>query len=198
MAALMASNALAIDAMLPALPAIGEALGVGGGERPAARHHLLPARLRRRADLLRAARRPVRAQAAADRRDARSTRLFAALAGLAASFTLLLAARFAAGHGGGGDPGAGRGGGARPVRGRGDGADHVAGDHRLHGRAGAGAEPRPAHPRLRQLARIFHRPRRSMGCCSRSGAGFGCPRRCTRNIGGRCRPARSAARSARR
>ncbi len=28
MAALMASNALAIDAMLPALPAIGEALGV--------------------------------------------------------------------------------------------------------------------------------------------------------------------------
>lgn len=33
MAALMASNALAIDAMLPALPAIGEALGVGDENR---------------------------------------------------------------------------------------------------------------------------------------------------------------------
>lgn len=33
MAALMASNALAIDAMLPALPAIGEALGVGEDNR---------------------------------------------------------------------------------------------------------------------------------------------------------------------
>jgi DHA1 family bicyclomycin/chloramphenicol resistance-like MFS transporter len=33
MAALMASNALAIDAMLPALPAIGEALGVGEENR---------------------------------------------------------------------------------------------------------------------------------------------------------------------
>jgi len=33
MAALMASNALAIDAMLPALPAIGDALGVGEGNR---------------------------------------------------------------------------------------------------------------------------------------------------------------------
>jgi DHA1 family bicyclomycin/chloramphenicol resistance-like MFS transporter len=31
MAALMASNALAIDSMLPALPAIGEGIGRGGG-----------------------------------------------------------------------------------------------------------------------------------------------------------------------
>ena len=127
--------------MLPALPAIGEALDVADDNRPPAGDHLLHARLRRRAALLRAARRPVRAQAAADRLHARSMLCSRALAGLAASFDLLLAARFTAGRRGGGDAGAGRGDRARPLPGRGDGADHVAGDDRLHDRAGARAEP---------------------------------------------------------
>jgi DHA1 family bicyclomycin/chloramphenicol resistance-like MFS transporter len=68
MAALMASNALAIDAMLPALPAIGEALGRRRGEPAPARHHRLSDRLRRRAAPLGAAFGPVRAQGAARRR----------------------------------------------------------------------------------------------------------------------------------
>ena len=61
-AALMASNALAIDAMLPALAAIGEALGVAEDNR---RQLVITSYLLgfgAVADLLRPGRRPVRAQ----------------------------------------------------------------------------------------------------------------------------------------
>lgn len=92
MAALMASNALAIDAMLPALPAIGEALGVAEDNR---RQLVITAYLIG-FGVSQIAYGPI-----SDRFGRKSLLvgslvffvLFALLAGLAASFTLLLAAR---------------------------------------------------------------------------------------------------------
>ena len=93
MAALMASNALAIDAMLPALPAIGEALGVAEENRRqlVITFYLLGFGLAQ-----------IFYGPLADRFGRKALlvgsmlfyALFGALAGLAAGFTLLLAARF--------------------------------------------------------------------------------------------------------
>ncbi len=93
MAALMASNALAIDAMLPALPAIGEALGVEEENRRqlVITFFLLGFGV---AQLLYG---PLSDRFGRKRLLVGSLFLyavFATLAGLAASFTLLLAARF--------------------------------------------------------------------------------------------------------
>ena len=107
MAALMASNALAIDAMLPALPAIGEALDVAEDNRRqlVITFYLLgfgAAQLFYGPLADRFGRKPLLIGCMG------FYALFGALAGLAGSFDLLLAARFAAGHGRGGDAGAGR------------------------------------------------------------------------------------------
>jgi DHA1 family bicyclomycin/chloramphenicol resistance-like MFS transporter len=92
MAALMASNAMAIDAMLPALPAIGEALGVADANR---RQVVLTAYL------LGFGAAQITYGPLADRFGRKRLlvgsmafyALFSLLAGLAASFPLLLAAR---------------------------------------------------------------------------------------------------------
>jgi len=92
MAALMASNALAIDAMLPALPAIGESLGVADENR---RQVIITAYL------LGFGAAQIAYGPLADRFGRKRLlvgsvalySLFALLAGLAGSFTLLLAAR---------------------------------------------------------------------------------------------------------
>ena len=96
MAALMASNALAIDAMLPALPAIGEALDVAEDNRRqlVITFYLLgfgAAQLVYGPIADRFGRKPLLIGCMA------FYAVFAALAGLAGSFTLLLAARFAQG-----------------------------------------------------------------------------------------------------
>jgi len=93
MAALMASNALAIDAMLPALPAIGEALGVAEDNRRqlVITFYLLgfgAAQLVYGPIADRFGRRPLLIGCMA------FYALFGALAGLAGSMDLLLAARF--------------------------------------------------------------------------------------------------------
>ena len=117
MAALMASNALAIDAMLPALPAIGEALGVAEDNRRqlVITFYLLgfgAAQLVYGPLADRFGRKPLLIGCMV---------LYALLRGACraspASFDLLLAARFAAGRGGGGDAGAGRRDRARPLPG---------------------------------------------------------------------------------
>jgi len=92
MAALMASNALAIDAMLPALPAIGESLGIGDENR---RQVIITAYL------LGFGAAQIAYGPLADRFGRKRLlvgsmalySLFGLLAGLAGSFTLLLAAR---------------------------------------------------------------------------------------------------------
>ena len=92
MAALMASNALAIDAMLPALPAIGESLGIGDENR---RQVIITAYL------LGFGAAQIVYGPLADRFGRKRLlvgsmalySLFGLLAGLAGSFTLLLAAR---------------------------------------------------------------------------------------------------------
>ena len=96
MAALMASNALAIDAMLPALPAIGDALGVGEDNRRqlVITFYLLGFGA---AQLLWG---PLADRYGRKRLLATALILygvFALVAGLATSFTLLLAARMAQG-----------------------------------------------------------------------------------------------------
>ena len=96
MAALMASNALAIDAMLPALPAIGRVLDVAEDNRRqlVITFYLLgfgAAQLAYGPIADRFGRKPLLIGCMA------FYAIFAALAGLAGSFTLLLAARFAQG-----------------------------------------------------------------------------------------------------
>jgi len=96
MAALMASNALAIDAMLPALPAIGEALGVAEDNRRqlVITFYLLgfgAAQLAYGPLADRFGRKPLLIGAML------LYALFGALAGIAGSMNLLLAARFAQG-----------------------------------------------------------------------------------------------------
>ncbi|MGQ0589081.1 MAG: multidrug effflux MFS transporter [Sphingosinicella sp.] len=96
MAALMASNALAIDAMLPALPAIGESLGVAEDNRRqlVITFYLLgfgAAQLAYGPLADRFGRKPLLIGAVL------LYALFGALAGIAGSMNLLLAARFAQG-----------------------------------------------------------------------------------------------------
>ena len=138
-AALMAANALAIDAMLPALPAIGETLGVTDGQSPPAGDHLLSARLRRGAAFLRAVRRPVRPQDVAGRLHG-LLRLVRRAGGAGGEHEPAARRPLHAGRGGGRHAGAGRGDRPRPFPRLGHGAGDVAGDDRLHVRAGAGAD----------------------------------------------------------
>ena len=97
MAGLMALNALAIDAMVPALPAIGEALRVTDENDRQLVVSALFLRLRHHPAHLRAAVRPLRPQAGADLQPGPLCRLRPRLRASAASFTLLLAARMAQG-----------------------------------------------------------------------------------------------------
>jgi MFS family permease len=90
----MASNALAIESMLPALPAIGEALGVDRGEPAPAGDHRLPHRGSGRRSWLMA---PCPTGSGARGCLVLSLSLYAGfslLAGIASSFELLLGARF--------------------------------------------------------------------------------------------------------
>ena len=193
-AAMMASNALGIDAMLPALPAIGESLGVADENR----RQLVITFYMLGFGGAQLAYGPL-----ADRFGRKRLLIgcmifyagFAALSGLASSFALLLAARTLHGVSAAGAPRAGGGGGARPVRRRGDGADHVDGDDRVHDGAGAGAEPRPGRARDRQLAAHLHRARPLRPAACGLGRAAGCPRRWRMARGGRCRRAISAPRS---
>ena len=192
----MASNALAIDAMLPALPAIGEALGVAEDNR----RQLVITSYLLGFGLSQLFYGPI-----ADRFGRKPLligcmifyALFGALAGLAGSIDLLLAARFTAGRRGGRHAGAGRRDRPRPLSRLGDGAGDVAGDDHLHDRAGPRARLRPDRARFRSWRHIFI-ALAVYGLAWRSGAGSGCPRRSPSRTGGRSPPAISAARWRRR
>ena len=179
MAALMASNALAIDAMLPALPAIGEALGVAEDNRRQLVDHLLSARLRRGAALLRAARRPLRPQAAADRLPGPLRPVRARWPGCAGSFDAAARRALRCRAWRRRRPGCWSSSIVRDrFHGLGDGADHVAGHDRLHDRAGAGARLRPGACLLVATWRHIFIGLAVYGAGAGAvGAGSGCPRR---------------------
>ena len=143
LAGLMALNAFAIDAMIPALA--GDRRGRSASPRKTDRQLVVVAYLLGfgSTQLIwgpladRFGRKPVLAAGIA---------LYAAVRPAVRHRRQLRAAdRRAGGDGrvGGGHPRAGRGDGPRPVRRRGDGAGHEPGVHGLHGRAGARAERRP-------------------------------------------------------
>ena len=97
LALLMALNAFAIDAMIPALPDIGRSLHVAEENRPPAGRDRLFPRLRLDPAHLGPARRPLRAQADPRRGSERSMPCSRCCAGLPSSFALLIAGRIAMG-----------------------------------------------------------------------------------------------------
>ena len=157
LAGLMALNAFAIDAMVPALPDIGRSLHVAHeNDRQlvviayfvgfAATQLLwgpLADRFGQQADHG-GGRRPLRQSSPCCARSRRR-------------FPVLIAGGVLMGGVGGSDTSARRRDGPRSVRGRGDGAGHEPRLHDLHAGPGAGAQRRPADPAVRALARDLHR-----------------------------------------
>src|SRR5690242_16859143 len=156
LAGLMALNAFAIDAMIPALPDIGRSLNVT---------HENDRQLVVVAYFLGFASTQLVWGPLADRFGRKPIltagvslyALFALLCAFAGSFPLLIAghSRARCRHG------------PRPVRRRGNGTDHEPGVHGLHGCASACAERRTGDPDLRTVARDL---RRARNLCARDDA----------------------------